>query len=82
MPLFLFQSVCPAVYREIYTPVLYKPITIEDVKWNFEKFLIGPDGRPIYRYAMFIDPRTSTQLKSDIAAEMAKLKSGTGDLVG
>ena len=80
--MFAFQSVCPAVYREIYTPVLYKPIYMEDVKWNFEKFLIGPDGRPIYRYAMFIDPRTNPQIKSDIDAEVSKLKSTTGTLVG
>uniref|UniRef100_A0A8K9WUX9 Glutathione peroxidase n=1 Tax=Oncorhynchus mykiss TaxID=8022 RepID=A0A8K9WUX9_ONCMY len=24
--------------------------TINDIKWNFEKFLVGPDGKPVMRW--------------------------------
>ena len=72
---FLFQSLCPNVYRKVYTPILYSPVYTEDVRWNFEKFLIGPDGRPIYRYAQTVDPSSDAQLKADIVAELQKLPS-------
>ena len=61
------------MYRKVYTPILYSPVYTEDVRWNYEKFLIGPDGRPIYRYAQTVDPRSDAQLKADIAAELKKL---------
>merc|ERR550539_339441 len=69
------KSLCPTVYRKIYTPTLYSPIYTEDIRWNYEKFLIGPDGRPIYRYAQTVDPSSDTQLLADIKSEIAKLKS-------
>ena len=76
------QSLCPNVYRKIYTPVMYDPVYTEDVRWNFEKFLIGPDGRPIYRYAQTVDPRNDTQLKADIMAELKKLSQSASSIVG
>jgi hypothetical protein len=59
----------------MYTPILYSPVYTEDVRWNYEKFLIGPDGRPIYRYASSVDPSNDVQLLADIQAEVAKLRS-------
>lgn len=76
------QSQCPNVYRKVYRPVLYDPVYTEDVRWNYEKFLIGPDGRPIYRYAQTVDPMTDAQLNADIKLELAKLKSSASPLVG
>lgn len=73
--IFVFQSACPSVYRKIYTPILYSPVYTEDVRWNYEKFLIGPDGRPIYRYAQTVDPATDTQFLSDIKVELSKLQA-------
>lgn len=23
---------------------------VSDIKWNFEKFLVGPDGKPVLRW--------------------------------
>jgi glutathione peroxidase len=54
---------------------LYSPVYTEDIRWNYEKFLIGPDGRPIYRYAQTVDPSSDVQLLADIKLELAKLKS-------
>ena len=79
---FLFQSVCPSVFREIRTPLFYEPVYTEDVKWNFEKFLLGPDGRPVYRYAPEVDPSTNDQLKADIVSELNKLPAGTKSSAG
>lgn len=81
-PLYMYlKSVCPPVDRELRQPILYSPVYTEDIRWNFEKFLIGPDGRPIYRYSISVDPRTDSQLKSDIASEIKKLSSGNGTIV-
>ena len=56
---------------------LYKYLTDNtkgaDIKWNFEKFLIGPDGKVLARFA----PRTkpdSKEVISKIEEAIAKLK--------
>ena len=33
---------------------IWKPVKRTDIAWNFEKFLIGPDGTPIKRYSRFV----------------------------
>uniref|UniRef100_A0A8D2IYG4 Glutathione peroxidase n=1 Tax=Varanus komodoensis TaxID=61221 RepID=A0A8D2IYG4_VARKO len=40
---------------------------IHDIKWNFEKFLVGPDGKPVMRWF----PRTNVAtVKNDIIKYM------------
>ena len=41
----------------------------EAIKWNFTKFLVGPDGNVIKRYAPQTEPK---DLEKDIAAALAK----------
>jgi peroxiredoxin len=48
-------------------------LTIEKVKWNFEKFLIGRDGKVVERWTSVADPKS---LKTAIEAELAKGKTG------
>ena len=31
--------------------LIWNPVTRTDIVWNFEKFLIGPNGEPIRRYS-------------------------------
>lgn len=31
--------------------IIWSPVNRNDVSWNFEKFLIGPDGEPFKRYS-------------------------------
>jgi glutathione peroxidase len=40
-----------------------------DIEWNFEKFLVGRDGRLLQRYAPTVPPRDSG-LMNDIAAAL------------
>lgn len=36
---------------------------INDIKWNFEKFLVGPDGKPVMRWF----PRVNvSEVRADI----------------
>lgn len=30
--------------------LFWQTLKISDIKWNFEKFLVGPDGRPVQRW--------------------------------
>jgi len=45
-----------------------------EIKWNFTKFLIGPDGRVIARFEPEITP-DSPQVTSAIEEALASLKS-------
>lgn len=31
--------------------IMWSPVRRSDVSWNFEKFLIGPEGEPFRRYS-------------------------------
>ena len=31
--------------------IIWSPVKRNDVSWNFEKFLIAPDGTPVKRYS-------------------------------
>lgn len=43
--------------------VTWSPVRRSDISWNFEKFLVGPEGEPFRRYS----PRMPTaQLEPDI----------------
>ena len=37
------------------TVVLWTPVGRSDIAWNFEKFLVGPDGAALKRYSRFFD---------------------------
>lgn len=37
------------------TVVLWTPVARSDIAWNFEKFLVGPDGAAVNRYSRFFD---------------------------
>jgi len=44
----------------------WAPVKRSDIAWNFEKFLISPDGTPIKRYSRYF-------LTSDIEEDIRKL---------
>lgn len=46
--------------------IIWSPVNRNDVSWNFEKFLVGPDGNPYKRYSR-------TFLTIDIEADIKEL---------
>ena len=58
----------------LYKQLTSKEVTAKDpgdVKWNFEKFLIGRDGKVVTRFRSKIEP-TSEEMVKAIEAELAK----------
>lgn len=43
--------------------IIWEPVTRTDIAWNFEKFLITPEGKPYQRYSRYYE---TVKLKSDI----------------
>jgi len=37
------------------TVVLWTPVARSDIAWNFEKFLVSPDGESVKRYSRYFD---------------------------
>lgn len=47
------QNSCPPVGDSFGDPngrLFWQPIKLNDIKWNFEKFLVGPNGKPVMRW--------------------------------
>lgn len=47
------QRSCPPVGDNLGNPtdrLFWQPVKTSDIKWNFEKFLVGPDGKPVMRW--------------------------------
>nr|XP_002732787.1 PREDICTED: glutathione peroxidase 1-like [Saccoglossus kowalevskii] len=65
-PLFThLKEYCPPVKREIGDPSLFywSPITVGDITWNFNKFLVDHKGIPYKRYESAVEP---AELQADI----------------
>nr|XP_020032622.1 epididymal secretory glutathione peroxidase [Castor canadensis] len=52
--------------------ISWEPIKVNDVRWNFEKFLVGPDGVPVMRW--FHRTAVNT-IKSDILSYLKQFKT-------
>lgn len=46
--------------------IIWSPVCRSDLSWNFEKFLITPDGEPFKRYSRYFETK-------DIAADIKEL---------
>jgi len=58
-PIYTFlKSRCPSVRKEFQAPykLYYKPYHQDDIRWNFEKFLLDHNGQPMRRYDESLDP--------------------------
>jgi len=44
------KGACPYTDEEFLSGLNYSPLRVGDIHWNFEKFLVGKDGKPAYRY--------------------------------
>ena len=61
------QKSCPST-RDFFAPAVkldYSPLRINDIRWNFEKFLVNRSGRPVKRYdaaARVMDMRADIEM--------------------
>jgi len=44
------KGACPYTDEVFLSGLNYSPLKVGDIHWNFEKFLIGKDGKPAFRY--------------------------------
>ncbi|KAL0973704.1 hypothetical protein UPYG_G00209840 [Umbra pygmaea] len=74
------KNACPPVGDSFGDPVnrlFWQPLKINDIKWNFEKFLVGPDGKPVMRWF----PRIPvSEVRSDILKYFGQLLSQSRQL--
>lgn len=63
------KNSCPPTSELLGSPnrLFWEPMKVHDIRWNFEKFLVGPDGVPIMRWH---HRTTVSNVKSDILAYM------------
>ncbi|WAR18519.1 GPX1-like protein [Mya arenaria] len=51
--------------------IIWEPVTRTDIAWNFEKFLIAPDGVPFRRYSRYFQTKN---IQHDIQQLIDKFK--------
>lgn len=51
--------------------IIWDPVCRNDISWNFEKFIIAPDGVPYKRYSRYYQ---TVNIQSDIAELITKYK--------
>uniref|UniRef100_A0A8D2JPE5 Glutathione peroxidase 1 n=1 Tax=Sciurus vulgaris TaxID=55149 RepID=A0A8D2JPE5_SCIVU len=52
--------------------IIWSPVCRNDVAWNFEKFLVGPDGVPVRRYSRRFP---TIDIEPDIEALLSQMPS-------
>uniref|UniRef100_A0A8C7ZN67 Glutathione peroxidase n=1 Tax=Oryzias sinensis TaxID=183150 RepID=A0A8C7ZN67_9TELE len=63
---------CPPVGEDFGNTdrLFWEPLKIGDIKWNFEKFLVGPEGKPVMRWHPSVNVST---VRTDIRNFLLKL---------
>jgi len=79
-PIYTFlKNRCPSVRKEFQAPykLYYDPYHQDDIRWNFEKFLLDHNGQPVRRYDESLDP---SEIIPDIEALMDNIpRSGDNE---
>ncbi|XP_075827179.1 epididymal secretory glutathione peroxidase isoform X1 [Microtus pennsylvanicus] len=52
--------------------ISWEPVKVHDIRWNFEKFLVGPSGVPVMRWSHLAPVST---VKADIVAYLRQFKT-------
>uniref|UniRef100_A0A8C6WD11 Glutathione peroxidase n=1 Tax=Nannospalax galili TaxID=1026970 RepID=A0A8C6WD11_NANGA len=65
------KNSCPPTAELLGSPgrLFWEPMKMHDIRWNFEKFLVGPDGIPIMRW---YHRTTVSNVKMDILSYMRR----------
>jgi len=80
-PIYTFlKSRCPSVRKEFQAPykLYYEPYHQDDIRWNFEKFLLDHRGQPIRRYDESLDP---SEIVPDIDALINNIENDNEGLM-
>lgn len=67
------KSSCPSVggeFGNINGRLFWEPLKVSDVKWNFEKFLVGPDGKPVMRWHPCV---ATSEVRADVRKYLLQL---------
>jgi len=51
--------------------LFYDPLEVGDIAWNFEKFLIGKDGKPMFRYHPHLIEPDHLEMNQDLKNSLA-----------
>jgi glutathione peroxidase len=80
IPLYTFlKGQCPGTENEIGDTerFYFTPIKQHDIKWNFEKFMISAEGKPVRRY----NPKTSPfNMLDDIQEQLVLIQPAETDV--
>uniref|UniRef100_A0A6I8PM39 Glutathione peroxidase n=1 Tax=Ornithorhynchus anatinus TaxID=9258 RepID=A0A6I8PM39_ORNAN len=68
------KNSCPPPAELLGDPsrLFWSPMKTHDIRWNFEKFLVGPDGVPVMRW---YHRATVSTVKADIVRYLRKLNN-------
>ncbi|KAK2112960.1 Epididymal secretory glutathione peroxidase [Saguinus oedipus] len=62
----------PSEILGTFKSISWDPVRVHDIRWNFEKFLVGPDGIPVTRWS---HQATVSLVKADIVAYLKQFKT-------
>jgi len=68
------KHVCPPPWKEFWPSEknLWEPKHSDDVRWNFEKWLIDVNGQPFRRYNSYTEPQNMEQDIKYLLGEVSK----------
>ncbi|CAH1261661.1 GPX3 [Branchiostoma lanceolatum] len=70
-PLFTYlKSCCPPISDVMgisgnKDTLYWKPLMVNDVRWNFEKFLVDPEGKGVKRFSSYVTPEDLESVVGD-----------------
>lgn len=78
----VLQISCPQPDTAQFYPreSFWDPILVNDITWNFEKFLVSPSGVPLYRFRPKVDPFDLKDIMKLLINPAENLTAQTQDL--
>ena len=72
-----FKNIEDSYFLQASYKLYYEPYHQDDIRWNFEKFLLNHKGEPVRRYDESLDPK---EIIPDIDNLLEQMKTDTGSL--
>ncbi|CAG5135807.1 unnamed protein product [Candidula unifasciata] len=76
------KAFCPQPSTAQFNPreSFWEPIQVNDITWNFEKFIISPSGVPLYRFRPKVEPFDLKDLMKLLMAPLNNLNAQTQEI--